>query len=145
MITPELMTRYKGEMMGLAASGAYQVPPSAAPWTARRSPARHRPVVHAADDAPDLRSWRPSTARRVTPALIREARRRPSKTSAAPLPWTPKAEARLVARREGPTMMADFVLRLFQRDVEVEARQAGLDRVTGELSTGSGRRRRRRR
>jgi hypothetical protein len=33
VITPELMTRYKGEMMGLAASGAYQVPQSAVPWT----------------------------------------------------------------------------------------------------------------
>jgi hypothetical protein len=30
-------------------------------------------------------------------------------------------------------MMADFVLRLLQRDVEVEARRRGLDRVTGEV------------
>jgi hypothetical protein len=33
VITPELMTRYKSEMMGLAESGAYTVPPSAPPWT----------------------------------------------------------------------------------------------------------------
>ena len=33
VITPELMTRYKSEMMGLAESGAYQVPQSASPWT----------------------------------------------------------------------------------------------------------------
>ena len=33
VITPELMTRYKSEMMGLAESGAYKVPQPAPPWT----------------------------------------------------------------------------------------------------------------
>jgi hypothetical protein len=71
----------------------------------------------------------------VTPALIREAEAEAeTDTAAAPLPWTPEAEARLVARLgKAPAMMADFVLRLFQRDVEVEARRAGLDRVTVEV------------
>ena len=71
----------------------------------------------------------------VTPALIREAEAEAeTEAAAAPLPWTPEAEARLVARLgKAPAMMADFVLRLFQRDVEVEARRAGLDRVTAEV------------
>ena len=71
----------------------------------------------------------------VTPALIREAEAEAETEAAAtPLPWTPEAEARLVSRLgKAPAMMADFVLRLFQRDVEVEARRAGLDRITEEV------------
>ena len=56
VITPELMTRYKTEMMGLAASGGYQVPAVGRPVDAGgRGPPRRRAAVHAADDAPDLR------------------------------------------------------------------------------------------
>jgi hypothetical protein len=137
LITPELMTRYKSEMMGLAESGAYQVPQSAPPWTPE--------ALALLDAVPPF--MRPMTRRiceelaiehgavAVTPALIREAEAEAeTEAAAAPLRWTPEAEARLVARLgTAPAMMADFVLRLFQRDIEVEARRAGLDRITGEV------------
>ena len=137
VITPELMSRYKGEMMGLAASGAYQVPASAAPWTAEALalleavPPFMRPMTRRICE--ELASEHGAVA--VTPDLIREAEAEAeTETAAAPLPWTPEAEARLVARLgKAPAMMADFVLRLFQRDVEVEARREGLDRVTVEV------------
>jgi hypothetical protein len=71
----------------------------------------------------------------VTHDLIREAEAEAeSEAAAAPLPWTPEARARLVARLgKAPAMMADFVLRLFQRDVEIEARRAGYVEVTIEV------------
>jgi hypothetical protein len=135
LITPELMTRYKSEMMGLTASGGYQVPVAAVPWTPEAQalldavPAFMRPMTRRiCEELADERG-----AATVTPALIREAEAE-TEAAATPLPWTPEAEARLVARLgKAPAMMADFVLGLFQRDVEVEARRAGLDRVTREV------------
>ena len=137
VITPELMSRYKSEMMGLAASGAYQVPQSAAPWTPEALalldavPAFMRPMTRRICE--ELAVEQGAVA--VTPALIREAEAEAeTEAAAAPLPWTPEAKARLVGRLgKAPAMMADFVLHLFQRDVEVEARRAGLDRVTLEV------------
>jgi hypothetical protein len=137
LITPELMSRYKSEMMGLAATGAYQVPQSAPPWTPE--------ALELLDAVPPF--MRPMTRRiceelaaehgavAVSPALIREAEAEAeTEAAAAPLPWSLEAEARLVARLgKAPAMMADFVLRLFQRDVEVEARRAGLDQVTADV------------
>jgi proto-chlorophyllide reductase subunit len=136
VITPELMTRYKTEMMGLAESGAYQVSQAAPPWTPE--------ALALLDAVPPF--MRPMTRRiceelaiehnavAVTPALIREAEAEAETEAAAgPLAWTKEAEARLVGRLgRTPAMMADFVLRLFQRDIEVEARRAGLDRITAE-------------
>lgn len=137
VITPELMTRYKSEMMGLAESGAYQVPQSAPPWTPEALavleavPSFMRPMTRRICE--ELAAERGAVA--VTPELIREAEAEAeTEAAAAPLPWTPDAEARLVARLgKAPAMMADFVLRLFQRDIEVEARRAGYDRVTEEV------------
>jgi hypothetical protein len=137
VITPELMTRYKSEMMGLAASGAYQVPRAAPPWTPEALalldavPPFMRPMTRRICE--ELAAEQGAVA--VTPALIREAEAEAETDgAAAPLPWTPEAEARLVARLDrAPAMMADFVLRLFQRDVEVEARRAGLGRITAEV------------
>jgi Proto-chlorophyllide reductase 57 kD subunit len=137
LITPELMSRYKSEMMGLAATGAYQVPQSAPPWTPE--------ALELLDAVPPF--MRPMTRRiceelaaehgavAVSPALIREAEAEAeTEAAAAPLPWSLEAEARLVARLgKAPAMMADFVLRLFQRDVEVEARRAGLDQITADV------------
>jgi hypothetical protein len=135
LITPELMTRYKSEMMGLAASGGY--PAAGVPWTPEAEavlaavPSFMRPMTRRICEelAAEL------GAEAVTPTLIREAEATAdAEAAAAPLPWTPEAEARLVSRTgRTPAMMADFVLRLLQRDVEVEARRAGLDRVTVEL------------
>ena len=137
VITPELMTRYKSEMMGLAASGGYQVPPAAVPWTPEAEalldavPPFMRPMTRRICEELAAEHGAPA----VTPALIREAEAEAETEAAAtPLPWTPEAEARLVSRLgKAPAMMADFVLRLFQRDVEVEARRAGLDRITEEV------------
>jgi len=137
VITPELMTRYKSEMMGLAESGAYQVPQSASPWTPEAlavleaAPSFMRPMTRRICE--ELAAERGAVA--VTPELIREAEAEAeTEAAAAPLSWTPDAEARLVARLgKAPAMMADFVLRLFQRDIEVEARRAGYDRVTEEV------------
>jgi Proto-chlorophyllide reductase 57 kD subunit len=133
VITPELMTRYKTEMMGLAASGAYAVPAAAPPWTPE--------ALALLDAVPPF--MRPMTRRiceelaieqgavAITPALIQEAE---AEAGAPPLSWTPEAQARLVDRVDkAPAMMADFVLRLFRRDVEVEARRAGLDQVTAAV------------
>ena len=137
VITPELMTRYKNEMMGLAASGAYQVPGSAVPWTAdaevllQAVPEFMRPITRRICE--ELAQER--GAAEVTPALIHEAEAlAESETAAEPLPWTPEAEALLLARLgRTPAMMADFVLRLFKKDVEVEARRGGETVVTAEV------------
>ena len=101
LITPELMSRYKSEMMGLAATGAYQVPQSAPPWTPG--------ALELLDAVPSF--MRPMTRRiceelaaehgavAVSPALIREAEAEAeTEAAAAPLPWSLAAEARLVAR-----------------------------------------------
>ena len=136
VITPELMTRYKSEMMGLAESGAYKVPQAAPPWTLEALalldavPAFMRPMTRRICE--ELAAEHGAAA--VTPSLIREAEAEAeTESGVAPLPWTPEAEARLVGRLgQAPAMMADFVLRLFQRDIEVEARRAGLDRITAE-------------
>ena len=137
VITPELMTRYKSEMMGLAESGAYKVPQPAAPWTPEALallegvPPFMRPMTRRICEELAAEQGTPA----VTPELIREAEAEAeTESAAAPLPWTPEAEARLVARLgKAPAMMADFVLRLFQRDVEVEARRAGYAEVTAEV------------
>ena len=137
LITPELMTRYKSEMMGLAASGAYQVPQAAPPWTPEALalldavPSFMRPMTRRICE--ELASEHGAAA--VTSALIREAEAEAETEAAvAPLPWTAEAEARLVGRLErAPAMMADFVLSVFRRDIEVEARRAGLDRITAEV------------
>ena len=137
VITPELMTRYKSEMMGLAESGAYKVPQPAAPWTPEALallegvPPFMRPMTRRICE--ELAAEHGAAA--VTPALMREAEAEAeTETAAAPLPWTAEAQARLVARLgKAPAMMADFVLRLFQRDVEVEARRAGYAEVTAEV------------
>ena len=137
VITPELMTRYKTEMMGLAASGGYQVPAPALPWTPEAEalleavPPFMRPMTRRICEELAAEHGAPT----VTPTLIREAEAEAETEAAAtPLPWTHEAEARLVSRLgKAPAMMADFVLRLFQRDVEVEARRAGLDQITAEV------------
>jgi hypothetical protein len=136
VITPELMTRYKTEMMGLAESGAYTVPQPAAPWTPEALalleavPPFMRPMTRRICEELAAEHGAPA----VTPELMRDAEAEAeAETAAAPLPWTAEAEARLVARLgKAPAMMADFVLRLFQRDVEVEARRAGYTAVTAE-------------
>ena len=145
VITPELMTRYKTEMMGLAASGGYQVPAEAVPWTPEAQalldavPPFMRPMTRRICE--ELAAEHGAAA--VTPGLIREAEAEAETEAAAmPLSWTPEAEARLVNRLgKAPAMMADFVLRLFRRDVEVEARRAGSTGSRPTSSTGSGRRR----
>jgi hypothetical protein len=71
----------------------------------------------------------------VTVALIRQAEGAPGADGPpAPLPWTPEAEALLLARLgRTPPMMADFVLRLFARDVEADARRCGEPRITADV------------
>lgn len=137
VITPELMTRYKEEMMGLAAAGGYAVPAASLPWTAEAEsllapvPEFMRPITRRICE--EFATER--GAAEVTPALIREAEALAEAEAAGePLPWTPEAEALLLARLgRAPAMMADFVLRLFKRDVEVEARRHGEAVVTAEV------------
>ena len=75
VITPELMTRYKSEMMGLAESGAYKVPQQAAPWTPEALalleavPPFMRPMTRRICE--ELAAEQGAAA--VTPALMREA------------------------------------------------------------------------
>jgi hypothetical protein len=154
LITPELMTRYKQEMMGMAARGEYVVPgtPPSGPGAAEPGPA---PVAEPLPWSPEARRlletvpefMRPITRRIceelaaeqgrdvVTGAVFRLAEAEvEAETAAQGLPWTPEAEARLVNRLGGtPAMMADFILRFFQRDIEVEARRAGEPAVTAEV------------
>ncbi len=137
LITPEVMTRYKQEMMGMAAAGAYTVPAPAIPWTAEAEallasvPEFMRPITRriCAELAAE------QSAPRITAALIQEAEALAEVEAAdEPLPWTHDAEALLMARLgKTPAMMADFVLRLFKRDVEVEARRRGETAVTAEV------------
>jgi hypothetical protein len=137
VITPELMTRYKNEMMGLAAAGGD--PAGAAPvaWTPEAQalleavPAFMRPMTRRICE--ELAAEHGAAS--VTPALIREAEAAAeADAGAAPLPWTPAAQARLIGRLgRTPAMMVDFVLELLRREIEGEARRAGLDRVTAEV------------
>jgi hypothetical protein len=137
VITHDLMGRYKDEMMGLAASGGYAVPPAALAWTPEaqalleRVPEFMRPMTRRICE--ELGAERGATE--VTAALIHEAEALAEADGAAePLAWTPEAEALLLARLgRTPAMMADFVLRLIRRDVEVEARRRGAGSVTAEL------------
>jgi GNAT superfamily N-acetyltransferase len=137
VITPELMGRYKQEMMGLAASGAYTVPSGAVTWAPEAEsllaavPEFMRPMTRRICE--ELATERGEG--RVTPELIREAEAlAEAETSGDPLPWTPEAETLLLARLgRTPPMMADFVLALFKRDVEAEARRHGEPVVTAAV------------
>jgi hypothetical protein len=137
VITPELMTRYKQEMMGLAASGGYQVPPAGITWTPEAEavlgavPGFMRPMTRRICEELAAQQG----AGRVTSELIREAEAlAEAEAPAAPLPWTAEAEALLLDRLgRTPPMMADFVLALFKRDVEEEARRRGAAAVTAEV------------
>jgi GNAT superfamily N-acetyltransferase len=137
VITPEVMTRYKQEMMGLAASGAYAVPASGATWTPEAEallgavPEFMRPMTRRICEELAAEQGIPA----VTAALIHEAEAEAeAEGPPVPLPWTPEAEALLVARLgRTPPMMADFVLRLFTRDIELEARRRGEPVVTADV------------
>jgi hypothetical protein len=137
VITAELMGRYKEEMMGLAASGAYVVPSGPVGWTAEAQallgavPEFMRPMTRRICE--ELAAAQGAT--QVSPELIRDAERRAeTETPGPPLPWTPEAEGLLLARLgRTPPMMADFVLGLFKRDVEAEARRRGEPTVTAAV------------
>lgn len=136
VITPELMTRYKQEMMGMAAPGSAPRAP-ALPWTAEAEallagvPEFMRPMTRRICE--ELAGEQGASA--VTARLLGEAEALAEAEAAVkPLPWTAEAEALLLARLgRTPVMMADFVLRLFKRDVEVEARRSGEARVTAAV------------
>jgi hypothetical protein len=134
VITPELMTRYKTEMMGLAA-GSGGAAPAALRWTPEAQglleavPAFMRPITRRICEELALEQGLDA----VTAAVLQTAEAE-AETATAPLPWAPEAEARLLARLgRTPAMMADFVLQLLRRDVEAEARRAGLAQVTEPL------------
>jgi hypothetical protein len=134
VITPELMTRYKEEMMGMAAAGDPAGPVAAIPWAPDAQallagvPEFMRPITRRICEELATEQG----ADRITAALIREAEAlAEAESTAEPLPWTKDAEALLLARAgKTPAMMADFVLRLFKRDVEVEARRQGEAAIT---------------
>ena len=134
VITPELMTRYKGEMMGLAAAGGYGVPATAVPWTPEAQtlldavPAFMRPITRRICE--EFATEQGASA--ITPALIHAAETAAGTESPeAPLAWVPEAEALLLDRLgQTPAMMADFVLGLFKRDIEADARRAGVAVIT---------------
>ena len=136
VITPELMTRYKQEMMGLAAA-ADVAAPSAVAWSPEAEallaavPEFMRPITRRI--CAELAAAQ--GAREVTARLIREAEAlAEAESTAPPLPWTPDAEALLLARLgRTPAMMADFVLGLFKRDLEAEAGRRGESVVTAEV------------
>jgi hypothetical protein len=137
VITPELMTRYKQEMMGPATGGGAPGLAAGLPWTAEAEallagvPEFMRPITRRICE--DLAAEQAAPA--VTATLIREAEALAEAEAAPePLPWTAEAEALLLARLgRTPAMMADFVMRLFKRDVEVEARRRGEPVVTAEV------------
>jgi hypothetical protein len=134
VITPELMTRYKDEMMGMAARG--DSPASPVTWTPDAQallaavPEFMRPITRRICE--ELVAEQGAT--RITAALIHEAEAQAeAEAGGEPVAWAPAAETLLLARLERtPAMMADFVLRLVKRDVEVEARRAGERQVTPE-------------
>ncbi|MBI3456343.1 MAG: hypothetical protein HY002_11210 [Candidatus Rokubacteria bacterium] len=138
VITPELMTRYKQEMMGLAAGGGYAIPAVGLPWTPEAEvllaavPEFMRPITRRICEELGAEQG----AERVTPALIRDAEGLAEAEAAPrePLPWAPEAERQLLSRLgRTPAMMADFVLLLWKRDVEAEARRRGERAVTAEV------------
>lgn len=137
VITPELMTRYKNEMMGQAAGGGYAVPAAAVPWTPeaeavlRAVPEFMRPITRRICE--ELATEQGASA--ITPQLLQAAEAQAeAEATGDPLDWAPEAEALLLARLgKTPAMMADFVLRLFKRDIEMEARRAGEAMVTAEV------------
>jgi hypothetical protein len=137
VITPELMTRYKQEMMGLAASGGYTVPAGTVSWTPEAEallgalPDFMRPITRRICEELAAEQGVPA----VTPHLIREAEAvAEADAPGDALPWTPEAEGLLLARLgRTPAMMADFVLALFKRDVEGEARRRGEAAITAEV------------
>jgi Proto-chlorophyllide reductase 57 kD subunit len=134
VITPELMTRYKDQMMGMAGRGTGDTPPAPVPWTPEALtlladvPEFMRPITRRICE--ELAAER--GASHVGPTLILEAEAE-AEVGEEPLAWTSAAETALLARLERtPVMMADFVLRLVKRDVEIEARRAGERVVTPE-------------
>jgi len=137
-ITPEVMTRYKNEMMGMAASGEYRaVEKLGLRWTAEaeallaKIPEFMRPITRRITEELALEL----EAQEITPELIARAEALSEEdVPPEPMPWAPEAEA-LLAERLGraPAMMADFVLRLFKRDVEAEARRRGYSSITAEV------------
>ncbi len=136
-ITADLLTRYKAELMGLAATAAPRGPTAGIGWTPDAEavlaavPEFMRPITRRICE--ELAAERGLPA--VTGALIREAEAlADAEAPASPLPWTPEAEALLLARLgKTPAMMADFVLALFKRDVEALARRRGQPVVTAEV------------
>jgi hypothetical protein len=134
VITPELMARYKQEMMGLATGPGSPGPaPAAVRWTPEAEalleavPAFMRPITRRICEELAAEQGRDA----VTPAVLQEAE---TEAEAPPLAWTSDAEAELLGRLgRTPAMMADFVLRLLRRDVEAEARRRGVDVVTRAL------------
>jgi hypothetical protein len=137
VITAELMTRYKQEMMGLAAAGGAGASTGAAAWTPEAEallaavPEFMRPITRRICE--ELAAAQGAGS--VTSALIREAEAlADAEATAEPLPWTAEAEALLLARLgRTPAMMADFVLLLFKRDLEAEARRRGEPAVTADV------------
>jgi hypothetical protein len=138
VITPELMGRYKQEMMGPAMGLGGSSAAGAVAWTPDAEallgavPEFMRPITRRICE--ELAAERGAPA--VTAAVIAEAEALAEAEAAAaePLPWTPEAESLLLARLgRTPALMADFVLRLFKRDVEVEARRRGEPVVTAEV------------
>lgn len=134
VITPELLGRYKAELMGSAPPGA--VGP-AVRWTPEAEallgavPEFMRPITRRICEELAREAGRAE----VTPELIQDAEAQASAESAAvPLPWTADAEALLLQRLgRAPALMADLVLRLFRQDVEAEARRRGAPVVTAEV------------
>lgn len=136
VITPEVMTRYKREMMGPAAADSTPARP-AVPWTAeaeallREVPEFMRPITRRICEELAAEAEAPE----VTAAFIRRAEElAEAEAPHEPMPWTPEAEARLAERlARTPAMMADFVVRLFKRDVEAQARRLGEREITPEV------------
>jgi len=136
-ITPELLLRYKAEMMGPAAAVGTPAPAVGIDWTPDAEavlaavPEFMRPITRRICE--ELAAERGHPA--VTAALIREAEALADAEAAPPpLPWAPEAEALLLARLgKAPAMMADLVLALFKRDVEATARRWGEPVVTAEV------------
>ena len=137
-ITHEVMTRYKNEMMGMAASGEYRAGEKLGlRWTPEAEamlstvPEFMRPITRRITEELALEL----EAREITADLIARAEALSEEDAPQePMPWEPEAEARLAERLgRAPAMMADFVLRLFKRDVEAEARRRGDRAITPEV------------
>ncbi len=138
IITPELMTRYKNEMMGMAASGEYRAGEklglrwsSEAETLIGQVPEFMRPITRRITEELALELEAPE----ITPELIARAEAMSEEEGPkVPMPWDREAEARLAERLgRAPAMMADFVLRLFKRDVEDLARRQGYSAITAEV------------